>query len=90
MRIRHGEQISVSATAAGGFRDEYSSRSAWPEALLLLDWERKKAPLVPPNGQGLGALPDLRRSLDRWWDLIYEPCRHAVAARDCDGGSAAS
>ena len=37
MRIRHGEQISVSATAAGGFRDEYSSRSAWPEALLLLD-----------------------------------------------------
>ena len=34
------------------------------EHSYVLDWEREKAPLVPPNGmvRALGALPDLRRA----------------------------
>ena len=57
-------------------------------ALLLLDWERKKAPLVPPNG--------MVRALGRYLTFAeasigggsHLRAVHRVAARDCDGGSA--
>ena len=83
MRIRQGSDFPLLQQLPGDFvasihRDLRSPGHSyyWTENAKKLRSFRLM------DSQGLGALPDLRRSLDRWWDLIYEPCRHAVAARD--------
>ena len=57
------------------------------EHSYVLDWERKKAPLVPPNGmvRALGLRLTFAEAsicgdlIYLCWDLIYDPCRHRVA-----------